>query len=138
MNRSRMITTMIACSVVVLLAYISFHVRSATAATAVAVLKTSGMTCGSCSEKISDALKNVKGVTHTEVDLGGGYVIIGFDDALTSPESLAQQVSKTGYNSTVQKVLTPAQFREISGRELGRLARADGGCGCCAAPAKTK
>jgi len=112
MNRSRMITTMIACSVVVLLAYISFHVRSATAATAVAVLKTSGMTCGSCSEKISDALKNVKGVTHTEVDLGGGYVIIGFDDALTSPESLAQQVSKNRLQQHGAEGIDPAQFRE--------------------------
>lgn len=138
MDRNKMITGLIACAVVVLLVYMSFHVKSATAATAVAVLKTSGMTCGSCSEKITGALKMVKGVTHTEVDLGGGYVIVGFDDAATTPESLAAHVSKSGYGSTVQTVLTPAEFKQITGRDLGRLAQAGGGCGCCAGPAKTQ
>jgi copper chaperone CopZ len=138
MNRNKMITGVIAGTVVALLLYMSFHVKSATAATAVAVLKTSGMTCGSCSEKITGALKAVNGVTHTEVDLGGGYVIVGFDAAATTPESLAAQVSKTGYGSTVQEVLTPKQFKEITGRDLGRLAQAGGGCGCCSGggPAK--
>lgn len=128
MNRNKMITGMIACAVVALLVYMSFHVRTATAATAVAVLKTTGMTCGSCSEKITGSLKTVKGVSHTEVDLGGGYVIVGFDAEATSPESLAEQVSKTGYGSTVQTVLTPDQFKQITGRDIGQMAQAGGGC----------
>ena len=141
MNRNKMITGIIACAVVALLVYMSFHVKTAAAATAVAVLKTSGMTCGSCSEKITGHLKTVKGVTHTEVDLGGGYVIVGFDAGTTSPESLAEQVSKTGYGSTVQTVLSPEQFRQMTGRDLGQMAQAGGGCcgpgGGCSSGAAT-
>ena len=131
MNSNKLITAMIACAVVAWLIYLSFHVTTASAASAVAVLKTSGMTCGSCSEKITGALKAVKGVTHTEVDLGGGYVIVGFDADDTTPQHLAERVSKTGYGSTVQQVLTPEQFRQMTGRDIGRMARAGGGCGCC-------
>lgn len=128
---NKLITGVIACVVVAWLLYLSFHVTIANAATAVAVLKTSGMTCGSCSEKITGALKTMKGVSHTEVDLGGGYVIVGFDAAAVTPENLAEQVSKTGYGSTVQRVLTPEQFKQMTGRDLGPAARAGSGCGCC-------
>lgn len=136
MNRNKMITGIIACAVVALLVYMSFHVTTATAATAVAVLKADGMTCGSCSEKITGALKTVKGVSHTEVDLGGGYVIVGYDAAATNPETLATRVSKAGYGSKVQTVLTPEQFRQMTGRDIGQTARTGAGCGCCAGPAK--
>ena len=128
MNKNNLFTGAIACAVVALLIYMSFHVNTASAATAVAVLKTSGMTCGSCSEKITGALKTVKGVSHTEVDLGNGYVIVGFDTTTTSPDRLAETVSKVGYGSTVNTVLSPEQYRKMTGKDLGQTAQAGGGC----------
>jgi copper chaperone CopZ len=113
----------------VFLMALAFRVNAKTAADSIAVLKTTGMTCGSCSSKITTALEALKGVAVTEVDVEGGWVIVGYDTKTVTPEVLAQKVAGTGFASKVQFVLTPEQFKQTTGRYLGK--KTELGSGCC-------
>lgn len=124
-------TTLLIITVVTLLVVLAFHVRIGVTADSVAVLRTTGMTCSSCSSKITKALQREKGVAVTEVDVAGGWVIVGYDTKTAHPEKLAQKVSETGFGSDVYAVLTPEEFRQIAGREIGKSASASAGCGGC-------
>jgi copper chaperone CopZ len=112
-----------------LLAVLGFYVRIGATADAVVVLKTAGMTCDSCAGKITKALETQKGVATTEVDLDGGWVIAGYDSKQVKPETLAGKVSGTGFASRIQAVISPEQFRQITGRDIGRQAKKSGCCG---------
>jgi len=113
----------------VLLVTLAFHVNAKAAADSIAVLKTTGMTCGSCSGKITAALAAQRGVAVTEVDVAGGWVIVGYDTKTVKPEVLAEKVTDTGFKSNVHLVLTPEQFKQTTGRYLGN--KAEPGSGCC-------
>jgi len=119
--------TLVAFAVIVL-GMLAFHVRVGATADSVAVLKTTGMTCGSCSKTICSSLEKVKGVEATEVDVEGGWVIVGYDAKSVKPESLADNVTKSGFGCTLHEVLTPEQFKQITGREIGKQAAAKSGC----------
>jgi copper chaperone CopZ len=114
---------------VTILAVLAFRVRPVTSADSIAVLKTSGMTCGSCSKLISSGLQALKGVAVTEVDVEGGWVIVGYSTKTVTPEKLADNVRKSGFSSAVYAVLTPEQFRQTTGRDIGKAAAS--GSGCC-------
>ena len=116
-------------AVVTLLVVLAFRVRVGVSADSIAVLKTTGMTCGSCSDKITKALESMKGVAVTEVDIEGGWVIVGYDTKSVKPEALAEKVNGTGFGSNVHDVLTPEQFKQVTGRDIGKKASA--GSGCC-------
>jgi copper chaperone CopZ len=126
---SRVFNSCLVLAVLVILGVCALYVRVGATADSVVVLKTSGMTCGSCIAKVSKALQNERGVAATEVDLAGGWVIAGYDSKQVAPERLAQKVVATGFASSVQTVLTPAQFRKIMGRDIGKQAAASGCCG---------
>lgn len=126
--KNKALNSCLILAVIVILSVFAFYVRVGATADAVVVLRTSGMTCGSCINKVSKALQSEKGVTATEVDLDGGWVIAGYDSKLVAPEKLAQKVVATGFQSTVQMVLTPEQFRQMAGRDIAQQA---GGSGCC-------
>ena len=128
MNAKRITTSLLVIIVVTLLVVLAFRVRIGSTADSVVVLKTTGMTCGSCSSKITKALESLKGVAITEVDVNGGWVIVGYDKASVKPENLAQKVSGTGFASNVYDVLTPEQFRQITGRNVGENAVRQSGC----------
>ena len=129
MNAKKISTSLLVIAAVVVLVVFAFRVRIAATADSVAVLKTTGMTCGSCSSKVTKALESVKGVAVTEVDVAGGWVIVGYDKQCVKPESLAQKVSGTGFSSKVADVLTPEQFKKLTGRQVGQDAA--GSSGCC-------
>lgn len=114
---------------VTLLTLLAFYVRVGATADSVAVLRTTGMTCGSCSSKITAALQEVKGVAATEVDVEGGWVVVGYDTKRVKPETLAEKVNGTGFVSGVHQILTPEQFKQITGRDIGK--KASGASGCC-------
>lgn len=124
-------TTLLIITVVTLLVVLAFHVRIGATADSVVVLKTTGMTCGSCSRKITKALEREKGVAVTEVDVDGGWVIVGYDTKAVQPEKLAQKVSETGFGSNVYAVLTPEEYRQVTGRAIGKSASPSTGCGGC-------
>jgi mercuric ion binding protein len=129
--KNRIINVMIIVTVVTLLLVLAFHVRIGATADSVAVLKTTGMTCGSCSTKITRALEGVKGVAVTEVDVAGGWVVVGYDTKTVKPEVLAEKVSGAGFVSNVHQVLTPEQFKKLTGRDIGKITSPSGGCGGC-------
>lgn len=127
--RNKTLNACLLLAVLVILGVCAFFVRVGATADAVVVLKTSGMTCGSCISKVTKALQAERGVAATEVDLAGGWVIAGYDSKQVAPERLAQKVAATGFASTVQTVLTPAQFKKLVGRDIGKQPAA--GAGCC-------
>lgn len=132
--KNKVLNSVLVLMAVIFLSVLAFHVRIGATADSVAVLKTSGMTCGSCSGKITRALEELRGVAATEVDIEGGWVIVGYDTKSLKPEKLAEKVKEAGFGSNVHVVLTPEQFKQIAGRGVGEKAGASGGCGgaCCA------
>lgn len=129
MRLNKTITSILVILTLTVLVVLGFHVRIGATADSIAVLKTTGMTCGSCSSKISKALESVGGVAVTEVDVEGGWVIVGYDTKTVKPEKLAEEVKNTGFGSNVHVVLTPEQFKQITGRVVGQNAANSKGCG---------
>jgi copper chaperone CopZ len=131
MKFNTIINSIIIAVVTVFLITLAFRVKVGATADSVAVLKTVGMTCGSCSSTITTTLEKQKGVAVTEVDVEGGWVIVGYDTKAVTPWMLAEKISGAGFGSQVHKVLTPEQFKQITGRDLGKNASSSGGCGGC-------
>jgi len=137
--KNSIINTALVLLAALLLAGLAVRVRAGATADSVAVLKTAGMTCGSCADRISTTLQGVKGVASTRVDLDGGQVIVGYDTRMVKPEALAENIKKAGFDSTVQAVVTPERYRQITGRDAGASAATPPGCcGGCGAGTKTK
>lgn len=128
MNTKRISTLLLLITVITGLVVLAFRVRIGATADSVAVLRTAGMTCGSCSSKITKALETVKGVAVTEVDVSGGWVIVGYDTKSVKPEALAEKVNGAGFASNVDTVLTPEEFKQIVGRDLGAKVASSSGC----------
>ena len=127
----RITTSLLVIIAITLLVVFAFRVRIGATADSIAVLKTTGMTCGSCSSKITKALEALQGVAVTEVDVEGGWVVVGYDTKTVKPQVLAEKVSSAGFGSNVHQVLTPEQFKQITGRDIGKNATPSGGCGGC-------
>ena len=128
LNKQNSIMIIIAVAV---LAGFAFFVRIGERPDSVVALKTLGMTCESCSEKITKALQMQKGVTSVEVDLEAGRVIAAYNAKVAKPESLAGTVTGLGYGSTVLQVLSAEQYRAMTGRSLPMRTAMGGGCGGC-------
>jgi copper chaperone CopZ len=117
---------------VAVLAGFAFFVRIGERPDSVVALKTVGMTCKSCSEKITKALQMQKGVASVDVDVEAGRVIATYNSKVTKPESLAGTVTGLGYGSSILQVLSAEQYRAMTGRSLPmRMAMGGGSGGCC-------
>jgi len=128
MNAKILSTSLLVIAAVTVLVVFAFRVGTGATADSVAVLKTTGMTCGSCSSKITKALQSLKGIAVTEVDVNGGWVIVGYDTKTVKPEELAGKVTSTGFDSKVYVILTPEQYKQITGRDIGAKAAQLSGC----------
>jgi copper chaperone CopZ len=117
---------------VAFLALLALRVRAVAAIDSVAVLNTAGMTCKSCADRVNKSLQGIKGVAATEVDLEHGRVIVGYDTRAVKPEILTENVKKAGFDSTLQEVVTPERYRQITGRDVGTGGTTRPGCcsGC--------
>ena len=70
-----------------------------------AELKISGMTCGSCVQKIENALKSAKGTKIPKVSLAKEKATVYFDPKTTSADSLVEAINKLGkYHASISKV----------------------------------
>lgn len=65
------------------------------------LFKVTGMTCGSCTKKVTNALKAVSGVSDVNVSLSAGEATVQYDERLTSPEQLKAAVKGAGYGVDV-------------------------------------
>lgn len=126
--KNKVVNVLMIVATVTLLSVLAFYVKVGVTADSIAVLQTTGMTCGSCSDKITKALETVKGVAVTEIDLNGGWVVVSYDTKNVKPENLAEKVSSAGFTSNVHVVLTPEQFKQVTGRGIGEKASQSGGC----------
>ncbi|WP_241426276.1 heavy-metal-associated domain-containing protein [Geobacter benzoatilyticus] len=117
---------------VVVVGILAFSVRLEASVNSVAVLRTQGMTCGSCALRIEDALKGAKGVSSVQVNVNDGQVVVGYDSSLVKPEAIAEQVTGSGYGSSIIQVLTPEEYASLTGKNIAAGIR-KGGCGkgCC-------
>ena len=66
------------------------------------VLKVEGMTCGGCVAAVKVQLRKTEGVTAYDVSLEKGEAEVSYDPAKTTPEKIAEAVSKTGFNASVK------------------------------------
>jgi copper chaperone CopZ len=131
MNTNRLFTVLLVLASATLLIVLAFRVSIGATVDSVAVLRTTGMTCGSCASKINKALESLRGVTVSEVDVENGWVIVGYDTKEIQPEKLTEKVKETGYYSMVVEVITPDRFKQITGRDIGKKTATSGGCGGC-------
>ena len=60
-------------------------------------MNVTGMTCGGCTSKVSQALKAVAGVGDVDVSLTEGEATVQYDEHLTSPDQLKSAVKGAGY-----------------------------------------
>jgi len=129
--KGRIINSVLILAAAIFLTVLAIHVRVGATTDSVAMLKTVGMTCDSCSTRISKALQALNGVAVTEVDLANGLVIVGYDGKAVKPDALTEKVRAAGFDSRVQQILTTEQYRKLTGRDLGRKASPSGCCGNC-------
>lgn len=119
---------------VVVLALFAFSVKLEPNPDTVAILKTLGMTCSSCSEQIDKVVRAQPGVASTEVDVAAGRVTVWYDSKKAAAERLAQVVTGIGYGSSILVKMSAEEFRAATGRTgTAMAAAASPGCGggCC-------
>ncbi len=126
------VNTLLILAAVVVVGILAFSVRLEASVNSVAVLRTQGMTCGSCAMRIEDALKGAKGVSSVQVNVNEGQVVVGYDSSLVTPEAIAEQVTGSGYGSSIIQVLTPEEYSSLTGKNIAADSQ-KGGCGkgCC-------
>ncbi len=130
MNKRRIINMVLLLAAAVVVAICAFSVRLEAAADAVAVLKTNGMTCGSCAGRIESVLKEKAGVASVQVDVDGGRVVVAYDSKVAKPEALAESVTGIGYGSSILQTLSSEEYKALTGNG-GASAAKTGGCACC-------
>jgi Cu+-exporting ATPase len=81
-----------------------------------------GMTCGSCVNRITRAIRRLDGVTKVDVDLRRETATVRREPALVSNAALATAVSEAGYEADLAAaVIVPAaEGRTFFDRMLGR------------------
>lgn len=62
-----------------------------------ASFKLEGLTCGSCSEKVSTELKTISGIILAAVDYQSGRVEVAYDNNKTDVKKIEGALVKTGY-----------------------------------------
>jgi copper chaperone CopZ len=70
--------------------------------TARTTLSIKGMTCGGCVAAVKLQLKRTDGVTAYEVSLEKGEAKVTYEPARTTPQKIAESVSKTGFAASVK------------------------------------
>jgi len=66
-------------------------------------LSIQGMTCGGCAAAVKIQLKRTEGVTAYQVSLEKAEAEVTYDPAKTTPDRIAESVSKTGFKASVKE-----------------------------------
>lgn len=67
------------------------------------LLQVTGMTCGSCATKVTNALKAVAGVADISVSLQAKTVSVQFDEQRADLTQLRSAITEAGYGVEVEK-----------------------------------
>ena len=81
-----------------------------------------GMTCGSCVNRITRAIRRLDGTSRVRVDLRTETVTVRREPALVSNAALAAAVANAGYDADLDaaELLPPPGERSLVDRLLGR------------------
>jgi len=81
-----------------------------------------GMTCTSCVNRITRALRKVDGISKVKVDLRGETVTVSREPAIVSDAAVALAVAAAGYEADIGAAvqLPPDTDRSLLDRLLGR------------------
>ncbi len=120
MKKGRLINVMLVVVALGLVSVGAFSLRSEAAADRVTVLKTAGMTCGSCAHRVTQALEHEPGVASVAVDLEGGRVVVGYDSRRTGADAIAACVTRSGYDSSIRQVISAVDYRRLTGIDPAR------------------
>jgi copper chaperone CopZ len=131
MKKNKVLNLLLLFAAAVVLVIFAFSVRLEAAADAVAVLKTGGMTCGSCAGRIEKALREKPGVATVEVDVDGGQVVVAYDSKVAKPDALAGSVTGIGYGSSVLRTFSAEEYKTLTGVDIGGKKGNPAGCACC-------
>ncbi|UOQ47002.1 copper chaperone CopZ [Gracilibacillus caseinilyticus] len=61
-------------------------------------LQVQGMTCGHCKASVEGALKELKGITTTEVHLDKGTVDVSYEENQVSVDDMKEAIEEQGYD----------------------------------------
>ncbi len=75
------------------------------------IVKVTGMTCGGCTSKVTNALKAITGVGDAKVSLSDGEATVQYDERLTSSEKLKSAVEGAGYGVDTTKTAQKPQAK---------------------------
>jgi copper chaperone CopZ len=60
-----------------------------------------GMNCGSCAERVENAVRQLPGISSVRVDLASGDVLVEHQPEKVTPEQIRQQIAAAGYATTI-------------------------------------
>lgn len=129
MNRDNLIT-LILLTIVLLGSGTAILLGKPHASTAdtLVLLQAQGMTCSSCSQKITQSLTSQSGVAAVAVDVPAGIVEVQIDSRKTTPVAVAGSVSSLGFTSTIAYV---QPFRKSGPSKPQKSGCGSNGCGNC-------
>ena len=104
MNRDNLITSLLIAIVILVAGTAIYFGKPLSSPDTLALLKTNGMTCQDCAQKINQALTQRKGIAHLAINVPAGIVEVYFDAHRTSPTDLATTVTNLGFATTVAYV----------------------------------
>ena len=83
------------------------------------LLNVTGMTCGTCTDSVTNALKAVAGVGDVAVSLATGQATVQYNERLTSLAQLTMSVTEAGFG--------------VDATNAGQKQKIKNGCcgGCC-------
>jgi len=96
-------TLVVRAALVAVVGLASAAVDVAGAEPAGTTLSIQGMTCGGCAAAVKIQLKRTEGVTDYQVSLEKAEAKVTYDPAKTTPERIAESVSKTGFKASVKE-----------------------------------
>ena len=65
-------------------------------------LQITGMTCGHCENRVTEALQSVKGFVASSVELDDGIAEVDFNEDRAKSEDFVAAVDAAGYGATVR------------------------------------
>ena len=136
MKAYRYINGFIIAVTALFLTSLALQVRTGPIYDSITVLRTSGMTCSSCTEKIEGALSGIDGIGTVRTDPEKRLVFVNHAAQSIMPEAIAEKLTDMGYTSTVHQVMDPVQFQRMAGNLPAVIPSAQGCCsvsprGCC-------
>jgi copper chaperone len=93
--------TMTACNATKTTPETEAETPAATAEGKTVVITVAGMTCGGCSDKVTQALKSTEGINSADVSYKAGNATIRYEAKTTTPDQLVQVITNSGFKASL-------------------------------------